>query len=109
MQHRSSQQLNALSHNYVKIFAKVLHCYERSHVSGEFSAIREWLRREIHARGSLYDVDELLTKVFHGATTSLSHNKIILTCKQVTGEPLNPMYFTNYLRKKYSAIYNIEL
>lgn len=53
---------------------------------GEFDGIREWLNREIHQRGSVYpSLDELL--------------------KQVTGEPLNPKYFLDYLDKKYSTVY----
>lgn len=53
---------------------------------GEFDGIREWLKREIHERGSLYpSLDELLEKV--------------------TGEPLNPKYFLEYLDDKYSRVY----
>lgn len=54
--------------------------------SGEFSLIRDWLRKEIHEVGSLYpSLDELLV--------------------QVTGEPLVPKYFLEYLDKKYAKVY----
>lgn len=54
--------------------------------SGEFSLIRDWLRNEIHEVGSLYpSLDELLV--------------------QVTGEPLVPKYFIEYLDKKYAKVY----
>lgn len=56
---------------------------------GEFTAIREWLRKEIHEVGSLYpSMDELLEKV--------------------TKEPLNPQYYLNYLEDKYSKVYANE-
>lgn len=54
--------------------------------SGQFSDIRDWLQTEIHKTGSLYpSLDKLLEKV--------------------TGEPLNPKYFLEYLEGKYSKVY----
>lgn len=54
--------------------------------SGKFEEVRGWLNKEIHQLGSLYpSLDELLEKV--------------------TGEPLNPQYFLEYLEGKYSNLY----
>lgn len=54
--------------------------------AGKFKDIRKWLQGEIHEVGSLYpSLDELLEKV--------------------TGEPLNPQYFLDYLEEKYSKVY----
>jgi len=53
---------------------------------GKFSSLKNWLNTKVHQVGSLYpSPDELLTKV--------------------TGEPLNPKYFIEYLRAKYKDIY----
>lgn len=51
---------------------------------GELGTILSWLRQNIHQHGSLYWPDELSQKV--------------------TGEKLNPSYFLNYLKEKYSQI-----
>lgn len=55
---------------------------------GEFGDIKKWLNENFHAKGSLYpSLDELLAAV--------------------TGEPLRPQYFMDYLTKKYTAMYNL--
>ncbi len=56
---------------------------------GELGTILSWLRTNIHQYGSLYWPEELV--------------------KKVTGEPLNPKYFLNYIKSKYSKIYGIKL
>ena len=59
-----------------------------SHIeTGNFSAIREWLRENIHQYGKLYTPNELIVKV--------------------TGEELNAKYLVEYLEEKYTAVYNI--
>jgi Zn-dependent M32 family carboxypeptidase len=56
--------------------------------NGEFKQLREWLRVNVHEVGSLYESpDELLTVV--------------------TGKPLDPAIYVNYLNKKYSALYKL--
>jgi Zn-dependent M32 family carboxypeptidase len=56
---------------------------------GNFQKLREWLRREVHVRGSVFtSMDELL--------------------RTVTGEPLNPEYFVMYLKRKYGELYSME-
>lgn len=54
---------------------------------GELAPIREWLRKQIHVHGSRFTPQEVIMKV--------------------TGEPLNPKYFVDYLERKYSAIYDL--
>ena len=54
---------------------------------GEMYKIREWLGEKIHKYGKLKETPEII--------------------KEVTGEDLNPKYYIEYLRDKYSKIYNI--
>lgn len=56
---------------------------------GELGTILSWLRTNIHQYGSLYWPEELVRKV--------------------TGERLNPKYFLNYIKNKYSKIYGVKL
>eukprot|EP00808_Paulinella_micropora_P015063 g23630.t1 len=61
---------------------------EQDIAKGNFKPLREWLRVNIHQKGSLYpSADELLT--------------------HATGQPLKPEIFLAYLRKKYSHIYKL--
>lgn len=56
--------------------------------AGKFDRLRVWLNEKIHSVGSLYTSgDELL--------------------KAVTGAPLDPSIFLDYLREKYSALYKL--
>ena len=59
-----------------------------SNVRGDFKPIREWLRTNIHEKGSLYPSDDEL-------------------CAQVTGKKLDPQVFLKYLDEKYSALYGV--
>lgn len=56
--------------------------------SGNFEPILHWLRTKIHQYGSIYPAEEL--------------------AKRVTGEELNPKYFTEYLNSKFSHIYDLS-
>lgn len=56
---------------------------------GELGTILSWMRTNIHRHGSLYWPNEL--------------------SKKVTGEKLNSKYFLNYIKKKYSEIYETKL
>jgi len=56
--------------------------------SGDFTKILGWLRENIHQHGMIYPASEL--------------------CKRVTGEDLNPSYFTDYLETKYGGIYGLR-
>ena len=56
--------------------------------SGNFAPLKTWLNEKVHALGSLYPTaDDLLTAV--------------------TGKPLDPTVFIEYLKEKYSKIYKI--
>tara|TARA_R110002073_G_scaffold52938_1_gene137109 strand:+ start:1015 stop:2532 length:1518 start_codon:yes stop_codon:yes gene_type:complete len=61
---------------------------EKNIATGNFLPIKSWLNEKIHCQGRLYTPQELI--------------------QRVTGESLNPDYFINYLRKKYSAIYQLS-
>ncbi len=56
---------------------------------GELVTILSWFRSNIHQHGSLYWPGELI--------------------KRVTGKELYPKYFVDYLKEKYSEIYEVEL
>lgn len=53
--------------------------------SNNIKAVNEWLKDKIHQFGQSKTPAELLL--------------------DVTGEPFNPMYYVNYLKEKYSALY----
>lgn len=55
---------------------------------GDFSQIYKWLGEKIHVHGMVYSPDELLEKA--------------------TGEGFNPSYYVEYLKEKYTEIYNLE-
>lgn len=54
---------------------------------GSFEGILYWLREKIHRHGRIFDAEEL--------------------CFRISGEQLNPCYFTDYLIKKYSELYGL--
>ncbi|MES2470750.1 MAG: carboxypeptidase M32 [Patescibacteria group bacterium] len=54
---------------------------------GQFTEVREWLRKNIHATGKTHTAKNL--------------------AKKVTGEELNSKYFTEYLEEKYTEIYKL--
>ena len=55
---------------------------------GQFSDLKSWLNENVHRHGKLYSADELARKV--------------------TGEPLNPEHFLNYLRDKFGELYRLS-
>ncbi len=54
---------------------------------GDLSGVLAWLRENVHQHGSRYDAMDLV--------------------QRVTGEPLNPDYYMDYLNEKYREIYSI--
>ncbi len=54
---------------------------------GDFAPINKWLTENIHRHGSRYTPSELIVKA--------------------TGEPLNPKYYTDYLKEKFSRVYGL--
>lgn len=53
--------------------------------AGNLSPVIQWLKKNIHIKGNLYDPPEIIEKV--------------------TGEPMNAKYFLQYLEEKYAEIY----
>lgn len=60
---------------------------EKALENKELNKITDWLGEKIHKYGKLKDTPEII--------------------KEVTGEELNPKYYINYLKEKYSKIYQI--
>ncbi|MCL2575216.1 MAG: carboxypeptidase M32 [Defluviitaleaceae bacterium] len=56
---------------------------------GDFAAITKWLNEKIHIHGSKYTPTQLMEKM--------------------GSEQLNADYYTNYLKNKYEAIYNVKI
>ncbi len=56
--------------------------------AGRFDAIHGWLAEHVHCSGATYLPGELV--------------------RQATGEPLRTTYFINYLRNKYSEVYQLK-
>ncbi len=61
---------------------------DRRIARGEFQSILDWLRKHIHRHGRAYSSSELVNRV--------------------TGKPLSATYFLDYLKAKYSELYNIQ-
>lgn len=55
---------------------------------GKLEKIREWLGERIHKYGKLKDTAEII--------------------RNITGEDLEPKYYIDYLKEKYSKIYNLD-
>ncbi len=56
---------------------------------GELAKVKSWLNKRIHSKGRLYPTYELI--------------------KIITNEEFNPYYFIDYLKKKYSEIYQLNV
>ncbi|MHA1912241.1 MAG: carboxypeptidase M32 [Candidatus Kariarchaeaceae archaeon] len=55
---------------------------------GKVSAIRKWVEEKVHKNGLRYDTDQLV--------------------KKITGEKIKTFYFIEYLKNKFSNLYNID-
>ena len=55
--------------------------------AGNFLCVKKWLNDNIHQKGRLYSTDNLILNV--------------------TGNKLDPVYFVDYLKRKYSEIYKL--
>ncbi|MHA1201208.1 MAG: carboxypeptidase M32 [Candidatus Heimdallarchaeaceae archaeon] len=56
-------------------------------LNGNFANIKQWLAENIHEKGGIHDGLELV--------------------EQITNRPLSTKYFTEYIEKKFSKIYNL--
>ncbi len=54
---------------------------------GDFATLLGWLQENVYRHGRKFTPNELLTRV--------------------TGEPINPAYWTQYIRDKYTALYDL--
>ena len=54
----------------------------------QYTALMDWLGEKIHRYGCLYEADEIL--------------------HSVTGEGLNPAYYLQWLREKYTSLYGLS-
>ena len=61
---------------------------EEKFSDGHFSQFREWLKQRIHIHGKLYSAEDLI--------------------KRVSGEELSSKYYIEYIRNKYSEIYDLK-
>ena len=55
--------------------------------AGDLLSLREWLRHNVHFRGKVLNANDLIQKL--------------------TGEPLTPDYFVNYLTTKFGELYEL--
>lgn len=78
---------NLYSAQFLNAMKKDLPDFDARIESGDFAAIHEWLKNNIHVHGSIYDPGDLV--------------------KRVTGEPLSARYFIDYLNQKYGALYEL--
>jgi len=73
-----------------QIFAKVredIPDLDEQIANGKLVVLLSWLRKQVHRFGKIYEPQDLL--------------------QRVTGERLNPSYFTQYITNKYSQIYKL--
>lgn len=61
---------------------------EQNVMKGNFVPVKDWLNEKIHRQGRLYTPQQLV--------------------ERVTGEPLSPDYFIDYLKDKYRDIYQLD-
>jgi carboxypeptidase Taq len=78
---------NLYSAQFFHRASKQIHDLPESIRTGRFEILLDWLKENIHQKGKLYEPRQL--------------------CEIVTGEPLNPEYYLNYLKTKYTEIYLI--
>ncbi len=67
--------------------SKDLPDWKTSLQDGKFSPIRQWLEKNVHQKGGTLDCLDMV--------------------KSITGEELTPKYHINYLKEKFSDIYNL--
>ena len=83
----------ALGHLYkaqiYNTMKKEIPALEEQIANGDMAPMVEWLREKIHQYGKSESPSEIMTRV--------------------TGESLNPKHFLNYIKDKYSRMYNIDL
>lgn len=80
---------NLMSAQFYEAAADAVPMLDRDFAEGDFEPLRRWLTENLYQHGSRYTPDELV--------------------ERATGKPLSAAPFMNYLKGKYSALYDIEL
>lgn len=78
---------NLYAAQFYSVMSKKIPSLQNKISTGNFSPIKTWLNKNIHAHGKTYKSKDILIKV--------------------TGEPLNSRYFCDYLEKKYKSMYKL--
>ena len=78
---------NLYAAQFFHTLKKALPSWESLVSRGEFAPLLGWLRTNIHRYGRVYTAGEL--------------------CRRVTGQPLDPRFFLEYLTDKFGAIYGL--
>lgn len=79
---------NLMSAQLFQVFQSKFPNYQSQFKQGDFSQLKQWLNTEIHQVGKAYSANDLIQKV--------------------TGEPLQARYFSEYIKSKYHALYQIK-
>lgn len=78
---------NILAAQLFSAFTKEHSDWEEQIASGQLAFVRDWLKKNVHCWGRMYNVDDI--------------------AKRVTDKPLNESAYCSYLKKKYSALYSL--
>lgn len=78
---------NLFAAHFFSAFAQEYKDWDQKITSGDLVFVREWLKKNIHHWGRTYDAEEL--------------------AKKVTGSALSADAYCTYLKKKYTAIYDL--
>ena len=78
---------NLFAAHFFSTFTKQNKDWAEKIEQGDLGFVREWLKKHIHQWGRTYDAEEL--------------------AKKITGSPLSANAYCTYLKKKYSAIYDL--
>ncbi len=79
---------NLFSAQFFNTMLKEIPDYHDCIEKGDLMRVQQWLDDRIYSRGGIYTAGELL--------------------KRVTGEDLDPSYFSRYLNAKYSRLYGLQ-
>ncbi len=78
---------NMLAAQFFTAFEKEHRDWDKQLAKGDFSFVRQWLKKNVHAHGKRYNTDEL--------------------AKRITGKGLSEEAYCQYLKRKYSEIYDL--
>ncbi len=70
---------------FLKFYRKDMPDWRERFAKGDFLSVRQWLTKNVHSYGDLYDPPDLI--------------------KKITGEEIKVKPFLDYLSEKYSGLY----